>query len=131
VRPGRFESGPSLGTLLGEIFRESQDLFQGEIKLARIEIDQKLRKVIVGAVLLVGGTFVALAGLIVILQGAAAAFALALPTWAASLIVGVVIVIGAALLARAGLEMLSLKALSPDRTWASLQKDVSLAKEHV
>ena len=77
------------------------------------------------------GALLAFAGLVVILQGVALALALVLPAWAAFLIVGVAIVVIGALFARSGLAMLSLKALSPDRTIASLQKDTRLVKEHI
>ena len=128
---GHYETGPSLGTLLNGILYDLKDLFQSEIKLARVEFDQKIHKVIVGVVLVVGGALVAFAGLIVLLLGIAAALALVLPVWAALLIVGIVIIVGAVVVARAGLAMLSLKAVAPERTWSNLQKDAHLIKEHV
>ena len=128
---GHYEAGPSLGTLIGGILQDLKDLFQSEIKLARIEFNQKIRKVIVGAIFVVGGALLAFAGLIVLLLGVAAALALVLPVWAALLIVGAVIVISAAVCARAGIAMLSLKTLAPERTWSNLQKDAQLIKEHV
>ncbi len=127
----RPEGGHGLGKVIGSLFTDLQDLFQGEIRLARAELDQKLDRVIMAAIWLVGGALVAFAGLVVILQGVAAALALYLPTWAASLIVGVAIVAVGALFARSGLAMLSLKTLTPDRTTASLQKDARVVKEHI
>ncbi len=127
----RPEGGHGLGEVIGSLFTDLQDLFQGEIRLARAELDQKLDRVIMAAIWLVGGALVAFAGLVVILQGVAAALALYLPTWAASLIVGVAIVAVGALFARSGLAMLSLKTLTPDRTTASLQKDARVVKEHI
>ena len=127
----RPEGGHGLGEVIGSLFTDLQDLFQGEIRLARAELDQKLDRVIMAAIWLVGGALVAFAGLVVILQGVAAALALYLPTWAASLIVGVVIVVVGALFARSGLAMLSLKTLIPNRTAASLQKDARVVKEHI
>ena len=119
-----------LGELLGNVATDIQDLVRGEVRLARSELDQKLDRVIMAAVWLLGGALVAFAGLVVVLQGGAAALALVLPTWAASVIVGLVIVIVGALLARSGLAMLSLKTLTPDRTVASLEKDARVVKEH-
>jgi hypothetical protein len=128
---GHYEAGPSLGTPLGGILQDLKDLFQREIKLARIEFDQKIRKIIVGAIFVIGGALLAFAGFIVLLLGVAAALALVLPVWAAFLIVGAVIVVSAAVFARAGIAMLSLKKLAPERTWSNLQKDAQLIKEHV
>ena len=121
----------NLAPLLGRIARDIQDLVRGELQLARAEIDQKLHRVIIAAVFLLGGALVAFAGLVVVLQGVAAALALVLPVWAASLIVGVVIVAVGGLFARSGLGMLSLKALTPTRAADSLQKDVGVLKEHI
>ncbi|MBV9749512.1 MAG: phage holin family protein [Acetobacteraceae bacterium] len=129
---GSRQEGPqhSLGEIVGGLATDIQDLVRGEIALARAELDQKLDRVIMAAIWLLGGALVAFAGLVVVLQGAAAALALVLPTWAASLIIGVVIVIIGALFARSGLAMLSLRTLTPDRTAASLQKDARIVKEH-
>ena len=72
----------------------------------------------------------AFAGLVVVLQGVAAALATVLPTWAASLIIGVVIVVIGAVFAWSGLSRISLKALTPNRTAANLQQDARVLKEH-
>ena len=127
----RSDGSHSLGALLGNVATDIQDLVRGEVRLARAELDQKLNRVIMAAIWLIGGALVAFAGLVVILQGVAAALALVLPTWAASLIVGILIVVVGALFARAGLSMLSLKTLTPDRTTSSLQKDAQVLKEHI
>ena len=127
----RSEAGYTLGPILASIARDIQDLIRGELELAQAEFDQKLHRIIVAAVFLLGGALVAFAGLVVVLQGVAAALALALPVWAASLIVGVVIVGVGSLFALAGLRMISLKALTPSRAADSLQKDVGVLKEHI
>lgn len=127
----RLEGSHGLGELLGNVATDIGDLVRGEVRLARAELDQKLDRVIMAAIWLIGGALVAFAGLVVILQGVAAALALVLPTWAASLIVGILIVVVGAFFARSGLTMLSLKTLTPDRMASSLQKDVDLVKEHV
>lgn len=127
----RSDGGHGLSDILGSLAGDMQDLVRGEIMLARAELDQKLSRVIMAAIWLLGGALVAFAGLVVILQGVAAALALVLPTWAASLIVGIAIVVIGALFARSGLAMLSLKSLTPDRTAASLQKDARVVKENI
>lgn len=126
----RQEGVHGLGELLGNVATDIQDLVRGEVRLARAELDQKLDRVIMAAIWLLGGALVAFAGLVVVLEGAAAALALVVPQWAASAIVGIVIVIVGALFARSGLAMLSLKTLTPDRTLSSLQKDARVVKEH-
>jgi len=119
-----------LRDLFGSLVADFQDLVRGEVRLARAEMSQKFDRVVMAAIWLVGGAFVAFAGLVVVLQGIAAILALAMPTWAALLIVGVAIVIIGAVVARSGMAMLSLDTLSPDRTAESLKKDARVVKEH-
>jgi len=126
-RPG--EPG-SLGALVGGLASDIQDLVRGEIALGRAELEQKLDRVIVAAIWILGGALLGFAGLVVVLQGVAATLALMMPVWAASLIVGVIIVGVGAVFAKSGIAMLSLKDLTPDRTAANLQKDAQLLKEH-
>ena len=125
----RSQPGLTIGEIIGSLANDVQDLVRGEIKLARAELDQKLHRVIMAAIWLLGGALVAFAGLVVVLQGVAAALALVLPTWAASLIVGVAIVVIGGIFAWSGMSMLSLKTLTPDRSVASLQKDARTVKD--
>ena len=126
----RSEGGHGLGEIIGSLATDLQDLFRGEVRLARAELDQKLDRLILAAIWLVGGALVAFAGLVVLLQAAAFGLAHVVPVWAAFLIVGLLIVVIGGLLARSGLAMLSLKTLTPNRSMASLQKDANLVKEH-
>lgn len=130
MEAGRQDSGHSLGELLSSLATDLQELVRGEVRLARAELDQKLERVVMAAIWLIGGALVAFAGLVVLLQAAAAALAMVMPTWAAFLIVGAVIIVVGALLARSGIALMSLKSLTPNRTAASLQKDANLVKEH-
>ncbi len=127
---GRTDGGHGLAEIVGSLATDLGDLVRGEVRLARAELDQKLDRMILAALWLVGGALVAFAGLVVLLQAAALALAIVIPAWAAFLIVGLLIVIVGALLARSGLAMLSLKGLTPNRSLASLQKDATLVKEH-
>lgn len=126
-RPG---AAPSVGEIVGGLAGDVQDLVRGEIALARAELDQKLHRVLMAMASLMGGALIGFAGLVVLLEGIAAALALEIPAWAALLIVGVVIVIVGGVLARTALGALSLDALSPDRAAANLRKDMNVVKEH-
>lgn len=127
----RSNGGYGLDPILDSIASDILDLVRGEIRLARAELDQKLHRILIAAIFLLGGALLAFAGLVVFLQGIAAALALVLPTWAASLIVGVLIVLIGGIFAWSGLGKLSLKTLTPDRMTSSLQKDVRVVKEHI
>lgn len=120
----------SIGQIASGLAGDIQDLVRGELALARRELDQKLRGLLIGAVSIVGGALVAFAGLVVVLEGGAAVLAFWLPAWASLLIVGVLIILVGALVSRAGLARLSLKAVTPERTLASIQADGRMIKEH-
>ena len=126
-RPG---NDHSLGEIVGGLANDVQDLVKGEIALARAELEQKLHRLLGALLWVLGGSLVGFAGLVVVLQGSAAALAMRIPAWAALAIVGVVIIIIGAALARLGLGMLTLKTLAPERTAANLQKDARMMKEH-
>jgi len=126
-RPG---NDHSLGEIVGGLANDVQDLVKGEIALARAELEQKLHRLLAALLWVLGGSLVGFAGLVVLLQGGAAALAMRIPAWAALAIVGVVIIIIGAALARLGFGMLTLKTLAPERTAANLQKDARMMKEH-
>ena len=126
-RPG---NDHSLGEIVGGLANDVQDLVKGEIALARAELEQKLHRLLAALLWVLGGSLVGFAGLVVLLQGGAAALAMRIPAWAALAIVGVVIIIIGAALARLGFGMLTLKTLAPERTAANLQKDGRMMKEH-
>ena len=65
------------------------------------------------------------------LEGGAAVLAFWLPGWASLLIVGAVIGLIGGLISRGGLAKLSLKAITPERSIASVQQDARLIKEHI
>lgn len=121
----------SLGELAGGLAGDVQDLVRGELKLARAEFDEKLHSLIAGAVALLGGALVAFAGLVVLLEGGAAALAKWMPAWAALMIVGLGIVAVGGLIARGGLAKISLRNMTPDRTAANLKQDGRTLKEHL
>jgi hypothetical protein len=127
----RSGAGHSVTEIAGGLARDIQDLIRGELALARVEIDQSLHTLILSLVAIIGGALVAFAGLVVLLEGVAAALAIELPAWAALLLVGAVIVIAGGLFAYSGLKKLSLRTLKPERTTDNLSKDANVIKEHV
>jgi hypothetical protein len=123
-------NGHSIPDIVGGLASDVQDLVKGEIALARAEFDQKLHRLIGALLWMLGGAFVGFAGLVVLLQGGAAALALRIPAWAALLVVGAIIIVVGALIARLGLSKVSLTTLAPDRTAENLRKDARMIKEH-
>ena len=68
-----------LGEIVGGLAGDVQDLVKGELLLARAEFDEKLHVLIAAAISAVGGALVAFAGLVVLLEGGAAALAQWMP----------------------------------------------------
>ena len=125
------ESRASLRTLVGEVADDARDLVRGEIALARAEMEQKVERVVVGVVSLVGAMLFAFAGLIIVLIAAADALALKLPNWAASLIIGGVVLVIGMIMVLVARRALSPSAMVPERTIRNVQADARLAREHV
>ncbi len=121
----------SFGEILSGLASDLQSMVRGEISLARIEFGRKLHALIVAAVTALGGALVAFAGLVVFLQGVAAALALAIPLWAALFIVGAIIIIVGGVMARAAWAKMSLESVMPERTAANLRSDAAILKEHI
>jgi hypothetical protein len=117
-----------IADLAGALLRDAQNLLRGELALARAETDEKIHTLVLSLVSILGGALVAFAGLVVLLEGVAAALALELPTWAALLIVGLVVVIVGGAFAYAGIRKLSLRTLRPDRTIDSVERDMDVIK---
>ena len=67
-------AGPSgIGDLLAGLAGDIQDLVRGELALGRAELEQKIDRVILAAIWVLGGALLGFAGLVVLLQGVAAA----------------------------------------------------------
>lgn len=127
-RPGNTHR---LTEIVGGLATDVQSLVRGEIALARAEVDQKLHRLIGAILWILGGFLVGFAGLVVLLEGGAAALALRLPVWAAFLIVGGVVIVAGAIVTFVGRGMLSSKSLAPTRTAENLQQDALMVKDHI
>lgn len=127
---GTSETGPGIATIIGNLATDVQDLVRGEIRLARAELSKNLSTVVSGGASVVIGAVLALAGFEVLLQGGAVFLVKYMPAWAAFLAVGGGALIIGAIVAYSGMSALSLKTMSPDRTQASLRKDIGVIKEH-
>lgn len=127
----RSQANRGLADIVGGLAGDVRDMVKGEIALARTELDQKLHRSLMALVRLAGGALVGFAGLVVLLEGVAMALALVMRPWAAAMIVGLVIIAIGVVLARSGLAALSVSALAPDRTTASLRDDARMMKEHL
>jgi len=122
----------SIGELLRDLANDSTALIRQELNLARTEAQEKLHQSITAVVLMVAGGFLGFAALIVLLDALVYGLTEAgLERWLAALIVGGVVAAIGFLLVRKGQNDLSATRLTPERTVASMRKDVNLVKEQV
>jgi len=121
--------------LLSDLARETSDLVQTEIRLAKAEISEKINQVNSGIVSLITGGVVAFVGLLFLLQAVTIVLAQLLEPitqqpWVAPLIVGVIVAIIGAVLLQKGRRNLKAEALVPKRSAESLRHDRELLREH-
>jgi len=121
-----------MGELLRDVANDSTALIRQELTLARTEVQEKLHQSITAVILMVAGGFLGFAALIVLLDALVYGLTEAgLERWLAALIVGGVVAAIGFLLVRKGQNDLSATRLTPDRTAASVRKDINLVKEQV
>jgi len=126
VEPREARSVPDL---IGDVLRETTELFRTEGKLIRAEISDKIAQVQVGGGSIAAGAICLLVALIVLAQALVIALAHLVGEGWSALIVGVAIaLVGVALLAK-GKKELETVSLTPDRTVEQLQKDGRMVKE--
>jgi len=121
-------------TLLADLARETGDLVQQEVRLAKAEINEKITTMNRGLTSLITGGVIILAGLLVLLQ--AVVFGvdeLISPwteqAWVAPLIVGVIVSLIGIWLLQKGRHNLQPGSLAPRRSAESLRHDKNLLRE--
>jgi len=117
------------GELLGDLFRQSSDLFKKEIELARSEARETVKAAVSATVGMVVAGMLGMLALAAFCASAVLALAKNMEPWAAALVVGVV------LLVIAGITIVSVRSKakkSPlERTQRTVKEDVQWAKERV
>ena len=124
------ENRTSLRGVIGGLANDAATLMRGEVRLARAELAQKTNRLIAGLVSLLGAMFVAYAGLVLVLLGAAQALALIIPSATALAVVGFLVLGIGVVMALAARKALQPSKLMPDRTAANVQADAQEVKEH-
>jgi hypothetical protein len=123
------ETRPSTGNLLRTLINEVSDLMRQEIALAKAEMNEKIAQLKAGVGSLAVGGVVAFAGLIVLLMAGVYGLALVLPLWASALIVGGGVTLLGLILLAVGSSKLKRTNLAPERTTASVRRDVESVRE--
>ncbi|MGE0080184.1 MAG: phage holin family protein [Thiohalomonadaceae bacterium] len=120
--------------LLSDLARETSDLVQTEVRLAKAELSEKINQVNSGLVSLISGGVVVFVGLLFLLQAVTIVLAQLLEPvtqqpWVAPLIVGLIVAIIGVVLLQKGRHNLKAEALVPKRTAESLRHDRDLLRE--
>ena len=125
-------TGRSTASLLGDLVNQVTDLFRTELRLFKVEIDEKVSQAKRAVIFIAVGGVLLFAALIVLLDAAVEGLAATgLARYWAALIVGLVVVaIGGGLVLKA-LSDLKPEKLKPQRSLTQLGKDVAVVKGQV
>jgi hypothetical protein len=115
-------SGQPLGLLLSDFFDQARRLIRAEVKLAKVELRQEVKKVQSAGVMVGLGGVLLLIGGIAFMAFACALLALWMPLWLSTLIVTVAFLAVGGGLAAIGLKRFK-QVHAPDETIRTLKED--------
>jgi hypothetical protein len=137
---GRIKDDRSIGELIRDLATDTRELLQGEVRLAKAEMSQKLAKYTRNAASIAVGGAVAFAAVITLCLAASAGLYIGLMAagldaglalWLAPLIVGIVVgVIGYALIQK-GISTIKHESITPEKTTQSLRETTQWMQEKV
>jgi uncharacterized membrane protein YqjE len=123
-------SEPSTGQLVSDLTNQISRLVRDEARLAQAEVNQKAKRLGVGAGLFGGAGLFAFLGLATLITTVILLLALVMPAWLAALIVTVVLFVIAGVLALVGKKDVDKAAPPlPTQAIAGVQADIAAVKE--
>ena len=130
MRQASQTADPSTGELVTKLSELSAQLVRSELQLAQTELQQKAKRVGMGAGLFGTAGVVALFGFGALVTTAILALDLALPAWLAALIVAVLLFAVAGVAALVGKKQVSeATPLKPEQAIDGVKQDVETVKE--
>lgn len=120
----------SFRSLWGQLSTSLTDLFQNEIRLAKTELSEKTDTMVKAIIAILGGMFIALAALVILLQAVVIALSDNMDPALAAVVVGGVAAIVALVLVIGGAKALKPENLAPTKTMRELKRDTDLVQEH-
>jgi uncharacterized membrane protein YqjE len=119
-----------VGDLVQELSQQTAALVRQEMRLAQVEMQEKGKRVGIGAGMFGGAGLVALYGVGAVLAAVIMLIGTAIDPWLAALIVGVVLLAVAGVLALLGRKQVDhATPPKPERAMESVQRDVDHVKE--
>lgn len=131
---GRATAGEDgIGSLVGDLIGDLQDIVRGEVRLAKAELREDAMTIGRGAAMVAIGAFLGLIGLTFLMLAIAYILyeEVGLDRWLSVGIVAVALLALAAILALVGKGRLSAASLKPEQTIASLKEDQEWAKQQI
>jgi uncharacterized membrane protein YqjE len=121
-------NGRSIGTVLKDIVGNVQQIVRSEIRLASVEMREEAGKAGRSAALVMVGGAIAILAVGCGLIAAISALATIVPLWTAALIVAAVAGVISAVFITAGMKRMRQITMTPTRTLAALEENVTWAK---
>lgn len=109
-------SDVSFGQLVSDLIEDVGQLVRQELRLAQMEVSEKLQQAQNGVYAIVTGLLVAFCALLILLQALVMALSNVLPPWLAAVSVGLVLALIALVLFRQGRKNLKARNLIPERS---------------
>jgi len=129
TRFSRTDDDKSVGELVGQLSEQTSTLIRQEMRLARAELQEKGKRVGVGAGMFGGAGMVALYGVGALIAAAIMLIGTAVEPWLAALIVGVVLLAVAGLVALLGKKQVDRGTPPvPEQAVESVQRDLDEVK---
>ena len=119
----------SVSDVLQDILRNVQDMVRSEIRLAKVEIREEVRRAVSSSIWIGAGTVGALSAWIFLLWALAYALATRMPMWAAALVIAVVMAAAAAVLIMGGIRRVKRIQPIPERTVESVKENLEWMKQ--
>jgi hypothetical protein len=114
---------------LQDILRNLQEMVRSEIRLAKVEIRDELRRALSSSLWIAVGTVGAVSAWLFLLWTLAYALATRMPMWTATLIVSVVMAAAAAVLLTGGIRRAKRIQPIPERTVESVKENLEWMKQ--
>jgi uncharacterized membrane protein YqjE len=121
----------SLGSMVGEIIGDLQDIVRGEVQLAKTELKEEAGQMGKGAGMAGAGVFFGLIGFIFLMLGVTYLLNKWMQMWIAAGLVGLALVIIAAILVMNGKKQIEEANLTPQKTIDSVKEDKEWASRQM
>ena len=119
----------SISDVLQDILRNVQEMVRSEMRLAKVEIREEVRRAISSSVWIAAGAVVAVSAWLFLLWTLAYALATRMPMWAATLVVSVVMGASATVLIMGGIRRAKRIQAIPERTVESVKENLEWMKQ--